>query len=109
MALINVDLPAPFGPSTATNSPWATVSETSLQIVLPPRRADARSKRTAAGRPAEDARSTAVSSRVGAGGAEAARSAADSAWLTGRLLSRARLAAPVAAATARPGRWRRRG
>ena len=36
ITLSSVDLPAPFGPSTATNSPAPTVRSTSLQIVRPP-------------------------------------------------------------------------
>src|SRR6185437_4743986 len=39
--LIKVDLPTPFGPSTATNSPLCTVRFTPLHSVRPPTTADA--------------------------------------------------------------------
>src|SRR3954447_21508128 len=48
-ALIIVDLPAPFGPSTATNSPAGTVTSTPLQITRLPARTAASSNRTTAG------------------------------------------------------------
>src|ERR1700721_2979583 len=45
----SVDLPDPFAPSTATNSPSRTATSTSLQIVLAPRRTAAPRSSTAGG------------------------------------------------------------
>ena len=49
MAFINVDLPAPLGPSTATNSPWPMVSETSERIGRPSSAERLTSRRATAG------------------------------------------------------------
>ena len=47
IAFKSVDLPAPFAPSSATNSPRAMLSDSSRQIVRPPSRTDASRMSTA--------------------------------------------------------------
>jgi hypothetical protein len=90
------------GPRTATNSPRATVSERSLQVVRAARRMAARSKLSAA---CSRAASAAVVLSIGVG--LCSLGAVMFAAFNARLLSRVLRPAPRAGATASPGSWQK--